>query len=90
MSQLTRRFKLNNVPKDFDKAPFGRQIEHLRTIQDFKASAKVVHISQKRKTSAAAIKEFKDLYQPSEFYCEFHDSADCRDDSFPVYYKTPT
>ena len=84
---MKRVFKLQGVPKNFDQLPFGRQIEYHQKIKAFKESALVVHVSQKRRTSSVALKEFKSLYKPTEFYCEFHDDTQCRDDVFPVWYK---
>lgn len=86
-NQLKYWLKLNGLPKNYQSLPFGRQIEYRRIIAEFKESAKSTHISIKRRTPAAALKEFKDLYNPSEFYAVFHDSPTCRDDAFEVWYK---
>lgn len=91
MSKDTRTkywIKLNGVPKNFLNLSFGRQVEYLRIVKEFKETANSVHISIKRRTAAAALKEFKELYQPTEYYARFYDSNDCRDDSVEVFYKT--
>ena len=49
---------------DFNNLPFGRQIEYFRQIEAFKQTAKSVHICQKRRSTAAALKEFKDFKKP--------------------------
>lgn len=67
---------------------FGRQIKYIRKFEEFKATAKTVHISQKRCTNAAAMKEFKELYDPVQYYAEYHDEPGYRDDTFQVWYKT--
>lgn len=78
---------LGITDKQYSAMPFGRQIEYRREIEAWKAGAKVVHISQKRRTSAAAMKEFRGLYQPKEYFTTFSDQPNYRDDSFVVFYK---
>jgi hypothetical protein len=86
---MKRRFKIVGLLKDTELAalPFGRQIEHLRKLENFKLDAKSVWISQKRRTSASAIREAIKLYDAKEFYCQFADSATCRDVSILFYYR---
>jgi hypothetical protein len=85
---MIRKFKIAGLPTDkaFAGMVFGRQIEHLRAIEAFKATAKSVHISQKRRTNAAAIREAVTLYGAKQYYCQFEDSSTCRDDSFQFWY----
>lgn len=85
----TRKFKIVGLPsdKEFAGMAFGRQIEHLRKIQEFQASAKSTWISQKRQSSTKAIKEAIKLLGAKEYYCEFHDEPHYRDDSFQFWYK---
>lgn len=88
---MKRKFKINGLgitDKQYDTLPFGRQIEFAKKIEAFKAKAKTVHISQKRKTHAAAWKEFKELYQPVEWFTTYLDGTNARDDSFEVWYTT--
>lgn len=87
---MIHEFKINTIgikDKDFARLPFGRQIEYHQKIKEFCESAKSVHISQKHRTHKAAMKEFRDLYNPTEYYCKYEDSSQCRDDSFQVFYK---
>lgn len=87
---MKRKFKINGLgitDKQYDALPFGRQIEYAKKIEAFKASAKSVHISQKRKSHAAAWKEFKELYNPTEWFTTYLDGPTARDDSFEVWYK---
>jgi len=79
--------KLNGIPKDFLNLPWGRQVEYHRIIRDFRETAKSVHVSIKHRTPAQALKEFKELYKPSEYYARFYCSNDIRDDSVEVFYK---
>lgn len=89
--QLTRIFKLKNVDKNFENKPFGRQLDDLRAIAKFKETAKSVWISQKRRSTAAAMKEFKALYLPTEYYAEMgKESSTYRDDTFQVWYTNTT
>lgn len=83
------KFKIKGLgitDKEYRSMPFGRQIEYRRKIDDFMSRAKSVHISQKRRTHAAAWKEFKGLYEPEEYYASYHDESGYRDDSFQVWY----
>lgn len=84
-----RKFKINGMPteKEFKGMPFGRQIEHLRTIEAFKASCKSVHLSQKRQTYQKAIREAIALYNVTEYYCDFLCGQYAKDDSFQFWYR---
>lgn len=88
-SNLIRKFKIKGLPKDkeFAGMPFGRQIEHYKAIKAFKDECKSVHLSQKRKSYTKAIKEAIDLYNVTEYYCEFYCSPDYKDDSFEFWYR---
>jgi hypothetical protein len=92
MIKLLYKYKIRAVsvkPKDFMAMGFNRFVEK-RAIHnqfaEFKKSAKSMHVSQKRRTNAAAMREFIDLYNVDEYYCEYHDQGDYRDDSFEVWY----
>ncbi len=86
MSVPCKKFKIAGVPKDFTNYSFGRQIEYLRKVEVFKAAANSVHLSQKRQVAARAINEAIKLYNVKEYYCSFHNSPDCKDDSFEFWY----
>jgi hypothetical protein len=84
MRELTYKYKLT-----FVKGGSGELIDSDRAkLREWMKDAKDTYISQKRKTNAAALKEFKSLYEPSEWYCSFYDSPNYRDDSFQVFFKT--
>jgi hypothetical protein len=74
---------------EFNKLSFGRQIEYFNLIEKFKQSpeTKKVWFSQKRISNSKALKEFKKLYQPKEFYYSTHDSQNHKDDSFEIFYR---
>lgn len=82
------RFKIDGMPTDrvYNAMPFGRQMEFRCILSHFKSRAKSVHVSQKRRTFASALKEAISLYGATEFYCVSHDSANYRDDSFEFFY----
>jgi hypothetical protein len=81
-------FKINGLPKDseFNALPFGRQIDHLRAMESFKAAAKSIHYSAKGKTTLRAFQEFKRLYRPSQWLLVNRDAPSYHDDSFEVWY----
>lgn len=89
MNKLTRKFKIVGMPSasEFEGMAFGRQIEYFKKIKEFQENSKSVHISQKRISSAKAISEAKKLYGAKEFYCQFHDCPDYRDDTFEFWYR---
>jgi hypothetical protein len=86
---MITKFKINGVITDseFNRLPFGRQIEHVSKIRAFQERAKKTHLSQKRQTYAKAIKEFCQLNNVTEYYCKFNCSNTCKDDSFEFWYS---
>lgn len=84
-----RKFKIAGMPKDseFNVMIFGRQIEHFKTIEAFKAANKSQWISKKRISAAKSIKEFLKMMRAKEFYCSYYDSSTYSDDSFEIWYK---
>ncbi len=85
-----RKFKIKGMPsdKEFAGMPFGRQIEHWRTIAAFKETAKSVHLSQKHRSWKTVLAEAKKLYEVDQFFCEFFASEFYFDDSFEFFYTT--
>ncbi len=84
-----KKFKLKGLPTEsqLQAMPFGRQLDTLKAIEAFKASAKRVWVSQKRQPYAKAIKEAVRLYGATEYYCQFNATEFCKDDTFEFYYK---
>lgn len=80
---------VTGMPKqrEWDAMPFGRRIEHYPKLAAFKASAKRIHVSQKRQSYRKAIKDALTLHEAKEFYCSFQCSPQCKDDSFEVWVK---
>lgn len=89
MTNKIRLYKIKGVPspKDFEAMTFGRQIDILRSFEEFKANAKLGYVSQKRQSYKKGIKEFIDLNNVKEYYCCFNASEFCFDDSFEFYYR---
>lgn len=87
---LTIKIKIDGVPKDYYEQSFGRQMGHLRAIEDFKSSPLTVtcHIVQKRLPSTAAWREFVKLHKPTQYFAKYHDTDNYRDDSYQVWYRT--
>lgn len=85
-----RKYKITGMmkPAELNALPFGRKIDVLRQIDRFKSEARSMYISQKRKSGARAIREFIDLYDVTEYYCEYRDGPMMRDDTFEIWYKT--
>lgn len=89
MNKITRKFKIKGFPteKEFESMPLGRQIEWFKKIEEFKQNNKSTWISQKRISSAKAVAEAKKLFDAKEYYCQFHNNPDYRDDSFEFWYR---
>jgi len=68
-----------------DKVPFGRKIDTMHALKAWKQSGETrsAWISQKRRSLAAALREFRDLYQAKEYYAEFGKN----DDTFEIFYR---
>ena len=89
-SDYTVKFKLpflGITDKQYAALPFGRRIEVDRKIADWKKSAESTWLSQKRKSATKAISEFKDLYEPEEWFCKYMALPDRRDDTFEMFYR---
>ncbi len=76
--------------QDFLNQAFGRQLEDLKKINEFKKTAKKDWIGVKKKnvkSSMAEMKKWVKSVNPSEFYAKWADSPTYWDDSIEVFYK---
>lgn len=81
---------LKTIPKDAaiywnnDGSGFSKQLGIRKAIAVFceQPGIKKVWLSRKRKSTTAALKEFKDLYAPKNFYSMFEEF----DDVFEMFY----
>ncbi len=89
MSVKIRKFKIKGLPsdKEFSTMPFGRQIEHFRAIEAFKAACRSTHLSQKRQSYSKAIRDALKLHNATEYYCEFYNDSMTKDDVFEFWYQ---
>lgn len=79
---------IKGIPKEYADLPFGRQLDFAKQIEEWKKTANSIHLSQKRQSYKKAIREFKELYDPTEYFTKFHaDKDNYWDDSFQVFYK---
>lgn len=79
--------KIDGVPKDFDGLPFGRQIEHNRTIKDFMKKAKSQWVGMKGKKGKPEIMKFLKSVGAKEYYVKWQEGSSAKDDSAEVFYK---
>lgn len=77
---------VDGVDSGYVSQPFGRQLDSIKKINEFKKSAKSTHISIKRVPIAKAFKQFKDLYKPVEFFGSTKINDSFKDDSFQIWY----
>lgn len=84
----TIKFRIRGLPtdKEYIALSFGNQIKFRRIIEEFKAGAKMIHISQKRQTFTKAIREAIDLYDVDQYFCQFHCNDNYKDDTFEFFY----
>lgn len=81
---------LKSIPKYADiywnnnSPSFTKQLEIRKAIFEFceQPGIKKVWLSRKRKSTTSALKEFKALYGPKNYFSQFMDG----DDSFEVFY----
>ena len=81
---------LKSIPKDAaiywnnSGAGFSKQLEIRKAITAFyeQPGIKKVWLSRKRKSTTSALKEFKDIYRPQNYFSQFMDG----DDSFEVFF----
>jgi hypothetical protein len=80
--------KIDGVPGEraYNALSFGRQLDYRHTIAAFKARAKHLHYSAKGTSTAAGFRDFKALYQPTQWFAINHDAPMYHDDSFEVWY----
>lgn len=86
--QIHYYLKIKGLPKeaDYNRLPFGRQIDYRRDIENFKASARHGYVDSKRKSYAAGLKEFLKLYQADQWYAVTRGGPNYHDDSFEIWY----
>lgn len=88
---MKKIYKYKNVPgveKGFENKPYGHQLPSLQAICDFKKTAKEAWLRIKRRSIAAALKQFIALYEPTAYYFDYFDPTDdYKDDTCKIYYK---
>ena len=75
---------------EFFKASFGRQLNDLKRVREWKASqgVKTDHVGAKGKSTMAAVKKWVKEVKPTEFYARWkQDSSNYKDDSVEIFYK---
>lgn len=89
MSSLNPRVVKTNIrefkPLENDKLVFGQKVPIFRKLKEWKMNrlTRSAWVSQKRRSLASALKEFKDLYEVDEFFADVGKN----DDSFQVFYR---
>lgn len=84
-------FKINNRHKltdgQYNRLPFGRQIEYRAMLENFKNSAKQEYLDCKGISVQSALKEFKRLVKPTEWFLIDTTKPNWKDDSILIYWK---
>ena len=78
---------LTGLPASYHSLPFGRQIEHRRTIVDFKKRAERAFADCKGKPTLTGVRAFLKMVEATEFYADWRSDSGCwKDDSVEVWY----
>ena len=79
--------RVDGVPSDFFRQPFGRQLEARAKLKAFVGSAKSFHVGAKGKATLGAVRRWVKEAKPSQFYARWTaDSGSWKDDSVQVFY----
>lgn len=83
--------KLDTLSRnDYFTQVFGRQIDDLKKIGEFKATAKTTHVGAKGKATLAAVKKWIKFRQPTQFYASWGaDSPNWKDDCVQIWFIAP-
>jgi len=73
--------------KGFTTMPFRDKIEVNKALIEWRKGSKVAWGSIKRQSVAKCFKEFRDIYQPTEFYAVFWNDSQRKDHTFKIFYK---
>lgn len=80
-------FRLDGIEPDYYTKSFGRAIQSLTAIRQFKATATKGYVGCKRRASKAAVKEWLQLHNPKQYFAEWgSDSEFFKDDVVEIYY----
>ena len=86
-AEFSYAYKVDGVTPGFHTAIFGRQLDDLRKVGAFKATAKSTHVGAKRRATLAAVKEWVKLNSPSQFYARWRsDSSQYKEDCVEIFY----
>jgi len=87
--QFNHAVKIDALQSNFFfEQPFGRRINDMRYIDNWKKEAKKAYVGAKGKATLAAVKRWIRENKPTEFFA--HWRADCatwKDDVVEIYYK---
>lgn len=73
---------------DFFKQPFGRQLNDLKRVKQFKETAKSTFVDVKGKSIMPAVKQWVKDMKATEFYASWkQESSSYKDDSIEIWYK---
>ena len=86
IKQLPKQRELESIENGSN---FSRVIDASRKVKEWKAQADIqkAWLGVKRRSVASALKEFRELYEPSEFFLRWTEGTMYRDDSLEVYYR---
>lgn len=80
--------KIEGVPteREYNKLSFGDRLAYRSQISGFQDKAKRIDFLAKHKSIAAAFKEFRKLYKPTQWYAVDRDGPNWHDDSFEIWF----
>lgn len=80
--------KIDGIPNDFFKLPYGRQLDYRKELKKFQQTAKKSYVDAKGKPTMKSVKDWVKKHKPSEFYAKWRkDSKTSKDDNVEILYK---
>ena len=80
--------KISGVEDRFWEQAFGRQVDSLKKVKEFLASAESTHVGAKGKATLAVVRGWIKDNKPSQYYAKWKkDSGEYKDDSVEIHYK---
>ena len=78
---------IQGIDNNYMSKPFGGQIDTIKSIREFKETAKKTYFSIKRKALLPQLKDFTKQLAITDIFCEYYDNGYTKDDCVEVYYK---
>ena len=80
--------KINEVPSDYWRKPFGRQLDDLKKINRFRERATRNYICAKGKPTHHIVRSWLKEHKPKAYYAKWQkETSYYKDDSIEIFYE---